>query len=284
MSKMPDFLETHVSVVQKWECDSNDHLNIQFFHQRFREAGHHFRLLHGLRSPALRRAHTRFHRELLLDDRGHVRTLPVRDGRGAVFLLHELIRSEDGVLSSTSLEPLPDAPADLAAAPAEEFGHALPRGLPEGPAERLGDAAALVADGRALTSCVTVAEPSHLDHAGHLRAERVVGSFACGGQSSWSLIGATSEALRERGLGRVALELKLAILADPRPGTVLRQTTGCLSFGTKTLHFGHQIEDAVTGRLHATGRVIGVLLDHATRRSVTIPPELTGNARLVPEG
>src|SRR5690606_16110861 len=65
-NSMPAF-ETLFSSVNRWECDENDHLNVQFYFTRFEEADRQFRLLSGL-SDALvgsrRVRHVRYHCEL----------------------------------------------------------------------------------------------------------------------------------------------------------------------------------------------------------------------------
>ena len=41
-------VETLFSFVNRWECDENDHLNVQFYFSRFDEADRQFRLVTGL--------------------------------------------------------------------------------------------------------------------------------------------------------------------------------------------------------------------------------------------
>ncbi|MEZ5714171.1 MAG: hypothetical protein R3D85_02720 [Paracoccaceae bacterium] len=264
---------THVATVQSWECDSNGHLNVQFFHQRFREAGAHYRMRHGLSGTPMVSAHTRFHRELYADDMARVFTLPVRGADGAVYLMHRL--TADGrSLSCSTLDRLTGDAAGLSPRPLSEFPEVAPRGLPAGPGTPLAATEPLIASGRALVSCITHVLPSDLDHTGAWRAERLLSSFSNGGQLAWSLIGAEPHWLRERGLGRVVLEMKLDCLRSPAAGAVLRQTSHALELGTKTYRFAHQIEDAISGECLAVGEVVSILLDHASRKSVAFPPDL----------
>lgn len=264
---------THVSTVQTWECDSNAHLNVQFFHQRFREAGHLFRLRHGLAGTAMVSAHTRFRRELHVDDTATILTLPVRDEGGQIFLLHRLTLDGE-TLCCTSLDRLADPAPGLEARSLSEFPDAAPRGLPGAPTVPIADTGALVASGAARITCITHVLPSDMDHAGEWRAERLVSSFSNGGQSAWQMIGATTPFLRERNLGRVVLEMTLDRFASPAPGAVLRQTSRSIAIGDKTYRFGHQIEDAVTGTLYAAGEALSILMDLGARKAVPIPQEL----------
>ena len=277
MTQGPDGELTHVSTVQTWECDSNNHLNVQFFHQRFREAGQLFRLRHGLAGTAMVSAHTRFRRELHVDDTATILTRPVRDEDGQMFLLHRLTLDGE-TLCCTSLDRLADPAPGLEARPLSDIPEAAPRGLPGTPTVPVADTGALVASGAALISCITHVLPSDMDHAGEWRAERLVSSFSNGGQSAWQLIGATTPFLRARNLGRVVLEMKLDRFASPAPGAVLRQTSRSIEVGDKTYRFGHQIEDAVTGTLYAAGEALSILMDLGARKAVPIPQELRAPA------
>jgi acyl-CoA thioester hydrolase len=61
-------IETLFSFVNCWECDENDHLNVQFYLARFEEADRQFRLLSGLSDAlagARRARHLRYHEELI---------------------------------------------------------------------------------------------------------------------------------------------------------------------------------------------------------------------------
>lgn len=264
---------THVGTVQAWECDSNHHLNVQFFHQRFREAGEHFRMRHGLAGAAMVSAHTRFHRELYADDMARIFTLPVRGADGAIYLMHRL--TVDGsTLNCCTLDRLAGEATGLTPVSLSDFPDVAPRGLALGPGAPVADMEERTEAGQALVSCITHVLPSDLDHTGAWRAERLISSFSNGGQLAWSLIGAKTDWLRERGLGRVVQEMKLDCLRSPRPGAILRQTSHAIELGNKIYRFGHQIEDALTGDCVAVGEVISILLDHDTRRAVPLPSEL----------
>lgn len=271
---------THVSTVQTWECDSNNHLNVRFFYQRFREAGYLYRQRHGLKGLALHSAHTRFHREIRMDETVRVRTSPVRDDKGNLYLLHRLIRGEDEVCC-TCLDPLTNAPSDGDIAPLSDFLNAVPRGLSPGPSTPFGDTAELLKAGTISISCLKHLLPPDLDHTGNLLAERIIASFSDGGQVAWALIGATTDWLRPRCLGRVVLEMKYTRFTAPRAGAVLQQTSGCFALNTKTFHFGHQVEDAVTGELYAAGEVLSVLLDLETRKTVPLDKFLNAKNGLI---
>lgn len=263
----------HVSTVQTWECDSNDHLNVQFFHQRFREAGRLFRLRHGLSDTPMHSAHTRFFKELHVDDTATVLTLPVHDEDGAVYLMHQLTVNGRS-LSCSTLDRVGMDVAHLETRPLCEFPQAAPRGLAAGSTPPIEATDDLIEAGMGAVTCITHVLPSDMDEQGKWRAERLVSSFSNGGQSAWALVGATTPWLRERALGRVVLEMKFDCFVSPEPGTILRQSSHCIDLGTKAYRFCHQIEDALTGELYASGHVLSVLMDLAARKVVEIPSQL----------
>lgn len=264
---------THVATVQTWECDSNNHMNVQFFHQRFREAGYLFRQQYGLKGTAMASAHTRFYRELHADDTGRILTVPVRDNTGTLFLMHQL--TVDGsTLCCVTLDQLSDDKPGLPARPLADFPQAGPRGLDAGRVKTAKDTQAMVVDGIADVTCITHLLPSDMDHVDDWRAERVVSSFSNGGQSAWAIVGATTPWLREHNLGRVVLEMKYDRFAYPDPGTVLRQTSYPVALKGKTYRFRHQIEDALSGKVCATGEVLSVLMDLSARKVVPLSPAL----------
>ena len=88
--------------VQRWECDENDHLNVQFYLARFEEADRQFRLLSGLSDAlagARRARHLRYHEELYSGDTLVMRSHVAFDGPYMLTVVHELRRSADNVLA-----------------------------------------------------------------------------------------------------------------------------------------------------------------------------------------
>lgn len=268
---------SHIATVQTWECDSNAHLNVQFFHQRFREAGYFFRQKHGLDGTPMATAHTRFYRELHADDTARVLTLPVYDTAGTFYLMHRL--TVDGMAPACiSLDRLDGDPATLStqikllnAQPLAHFPMAGPRGLVAGHERPPADTDQLIAAAQADVTSIAQVLQNDLDHAGIWRAERVISSFSNGGQSAWTLVGGTNERLHALNLGRVVLELKYKQMASPAAGTILRQTSYPLALNEKTYRFCHQIEDAVSGQVYALGETLSVLMDLSARKVVALP-------------
>lgn len=60
-------VESLKSFVNRWECDENDHMNVQFYWTKFQTAALHFRLAAGLDDlPETARSsrHVRYHSEV----------------------------------------------------------------------------------------------------------------------------------------------------------------------------------------------------------------------------
>ena len=93
-----------------WQCDENDHLNVQFYTEFGHEASAH--LLHQLGfGPRAQRAagatiriaddHIRYLREFRVIDSVEVRSAPVEVGERELTVYHEVRNPADGTVAST---------------------------------------------------------------------------------------------------------------------------------------------------------------------------------------
>ena len=85
--------ETLYSFVNRWECDENDHLNVQYYFSRFEEADRQFQLISGLNEAlvgARRVRHVRYHKELRTGDLIVVRSAIAFDGPHMLTAVHEM--------------------------------------------------------------------------------------------------------------------------------------------------------------------------------------------------
>ena len=115
-------LLTHRGYVNTWECDDRGHLNVQFYPDRFADAGAH--ALHALglgpRAAAvaglgfrLVHEHVTFQRELRASDSISVYTGVIAADAHGLTLLHELVESTSGNVFSTSTQRLAVEGGDL---------------------------------------------------------------------------------------------------------------------------------------------------------------------------
>jgi acyl-CoA thioester hydrolase len=268
---LPNVLETHRSFVNTWECDENQHMNVQFYAKRFEEARRVFDLLatgKGAGAP-VRDRHIRFHAELHAGATTVTRSAVIAGGAFAGRVVHMLYHSETGVLSATALEPAGDGVGGAHAIEEDAARQALPRSVEAAPltafpAEKLVDLGGLAAN-------FSVALPSDCDPEGRLTERALVGRFSDSAPHAWKASGVDVNWLLARNLGRVAVEMKITRHADTRPGDVLALYSAPVACSGKTVTLHHELVRLETGEPVASGRVVALILDLTTRRPTELP-------------
>ncbi|HMQ57021.1 MAG TPA: thioesterase family protein [Rhizobiaceae bacterium] len=270
-------LRTHLSFVNTWECDENAHMNVQFYFRRFDEARRFFALACGLRLKevaAPRNRHVRFHGEchaatpLAIDSAIADKPLTI----GAV--VHRMVETGSGKLCATALEsPLlvinPRADAMTDAIPAE----AMPRGVSAEPLVAL-PAARFRATGAQVTH-QAIMQPADCDFDGLLLEQRAIGFFTDAAAHVWDNAGLTTAWLNANGYGRVAVEMKITRHRDIRCGDAVRLLSAAIDQAGKTITIRHEIVSAVDDTALASGEVVALTMDLATRRAVPLPAGVT---------
>lgn len=100
-------LETLLSFVNTWECDENDHLNVQFYFSKFEEADRQFRMLTGFSEAlvgARRVRHVRYHAELVAASLITVKSYVAFDGPHMLSVVHEMIEGSTGEICATAID------------------------------------------------------------------------------------------------------------------------------------------------------------------------------------
>jgi acyl-CoA thioester hydrolase len=280
------FIDTHRATTEAWECDQNDHLNVQFYHKRFDEAGAMLAALHGAQRPAtfgapppaphgaLRRRHVRHLAELRGDDASAIASAVLSDGPHAGAIVHIMRHAVSGEIAATCLDLIDAGMAGLCPEwpriAEAELPVPLTRGLTPEPWPEEDDAARLAA-GTAAFSAACVVQPALCAGDGALMPWALVGCFSTGAATAWEHMGLRADWLAANDLGRIAVEVKLSIHHLPRAGACLRQLSWPSAMGDKTLGLRHQIRDAATGRLVAQGEIMGMALDLSARRAAPLP-------------
>ena len=273
-----DLVDTHKGFVERWECDTNDHLNVRFYAKRFDEALDMLAALQGAAPVRVTCRHVRFHREMRADILTRVRSARVAGGPADGRIVHLLENAETGAVAAAALDDVAakdgaGGGAALAATPrvaADIVAAAMPRSIGLAPAAPE-DALARLARGAATVSNVRVADPRSFDASGSYRAFEYISGFSDGAAHAWSFAGLTNAVLAEKNWGRVAVESKVTVFNPPQPGAVLRQISWVAAVAEKTLQIVHQVDDARTGTIVARGDFIGLILDFATRRAAPMP-------------
>ncbi|MBC01279.1 MAG: hypothetical protein CML67_17240 [Rhodobacteraceae bacterium] len=276
-------IETLFSFVNCWECDENDHLNVQFYLARFEEADRQFRLLSGLSDAlagARRARHLRYHEELYSGDTLVMRSHVAFDGPYMLTVVHELRRSADNVLAATATDGY--APADSVARELRRRFQDVSAPMPDAALPRsLGTAAE--------TSAVTVKQletagarivhratvlPRHAGPDGRADDAFALSCFTEGAPHVWNMTPMTDAWLTKHGFGRVAVEMKLAWTGPLKPGDPVVTYSGLTGAANSTFSFRHHLFEARTLRLAAVCDVVALTMDLKTRSAVSLDDEV----------
>src|ERR1044071_2625018 len=155
----PGLIPTFTTAVNTWQCDENDHLNVQFYTEFGHEASAHLLAAFELGPRAQRAArldvraasdHIRYLREFREVDPVEVLSAPIEVGERHLLAYHEIRNPSDGTVAATMRRPIvcDQRWPDTFRAPAEAAIVALPHtarprsvGKRELPDLALGDAA-----------------------------------------------------------------------------------------------------------------------------------------------
>lgn len=270
--------------VQAWECDENEHLNVQFYAARVSDAAPFVLDALGIGPssglalvPAVH--HTRFLRELRMGDITVTRSTPVAMGPATVTLLHELT-SDDGVgarfiatdrlidtQSGATVAWPPEAEDALRAAIEDLPDAAQPRTLALDQAAPLLNLAEAEADGWVEIHRGPVT-PQQCDILGTIAPQHVIGRFSDGVPHLWAALGLDRRVMLDRGRGSVVLETKLTYLKRPRPGDLLVGRSALIAILGKAVRFQHVLFDKRGGEPVAINEAVATTLDLAARKAV----------------
>lgn len=262
-------IETHRSFVNTWECDENAHMNVQFYLRRFDEAARIFSARLGGRAdaPLPRTRHVRFHAELPAAATTRILSGIVDGGPVGGHAVHLLENMETGVLAATALDAPPGL--DGPALPPSAAERALPRGFSGAPAAPRAPADILAGGG--LASGWSIAQPAECDAWGNMLEQFHVGRFSDAAPHVWEHGGVAIAWLRKMKYGRVALEMKITHHQPARTGDALALHSLPSAVSAKAFALRHELTRLADGAAIATGEVIAVVMDLATRKTVHLP-------------
>jgi acyl-CoA thioester hydrolase len=283
----PGLIPTFSTAVNTWQCDENDHLNVQYYTEFGHEASAHLLGCLGLGPRAQRAAgltlgaswdHVRYLREFRAVDAVEVLSAPVEIGERHLLAYHEIRNSSDGKVAATMRRRItsdaawPDsfrarAQAAMTALPV----HAKPRSVGKLalPDLALADAArtGLIDIGR------TVITPAECDERGQFLPHHQFGRYSDGAPMLWNHLGFDRSAMQERGEGSVVVEMLNHYRRPLHAGDLLVVMSGLASFSDKVLTFTHFLFEAETGTLAACAEAIGMKFDQKIRKIMTFSKE-----------
>lgn len=260
--------ESYRGFVNTWECDENDHLNVQGYVQRFELAARHLYAGVGARWGAerLQVRHIRYHKECSAGDLLAARSAASSEApEQVVHMLHD---AESGALLATAIDTLDAADAiPDALEHAEIPDEARPRSLSADIDSETLDDAALRAKGYRLTYAGIVA-PHHCGPEGVMDDQHFIARVTDGVAHAWSHAGFTKAFLDDQRCGRVAVEMKLSIGRRPASGQLLHLLSGHIVVNRSTITFRHVFIDSETRMPFATTQVTALVMSLETRRAV----------------
>ena len=270
------FVDTYLGFVDMWECDENQHMNVRFYWSKFEAADRQFRRIAGLegRLPHRLTRHVRYHAELAGGMPVGIRSARVESAPGTIAIVHEMRPLGSEAISATALDRyLVDLPDDLGPAAVPMPASAVPRGLDIAPAALDLSTEAAIEAGGAMTAMtrVTVAEA---DVDGVIEDYVHIARASDAAPHAWARLGMTRAWLAERGLGRVAVEMKLTYGERLRAGDLVHLVSTVGPVSRRTLVQTHRYFESRSGRPAAVCEVVALAMDMATRRAVTIPAEI----------
>jgi acyl-CoA thioester hydrolase len=283
----PGLIPTFSTAVNTWQCDENDHLNVQFYTEFGHEASAHLLAALGL-GPRARRAagleirpgwdHIRYLREFREVDPVQVLSAPVEIGERHLLAYHEIRNPSDGTVAATvrrridSDRPWPDAfraraAAAIVALPANAKARSV--GKLDLPDLTLGDAVrrGLIDVGR------SVIAPAECDENGEFLPHHQFGRYSDGAPLLWNHLGFDRAAMQNRQEGSVVVEMLNHYRRPLRAGDLLVVMSGLAAFSDKVLTFTHFLFEAETGTLAACAEAIGMKLDQKIRKTMAFTKE-----------
>ncbi|WP_373235598.1 thioesterase family protein [Cohaesibacter celericrescens] len=260
--------------VNLWECDENDHMNVQFYYSKFEDAGQLFAVCHDLEAALGRRIsrHVRYHSELRGGAQICIRSSivdPIPDStKHGVFVQHVMEETSTGRIAATALDwhagtidsPQPDIRDALSSA-------VMPRGLKnEADFGTKSPLAALDA-----TMLRGVLRPAQCDAQGWARDQAYIGAISDAAAHAWDRIGLSSQWLDEKGFGRIAVEMRLCILTPMRAGTAYQVQLAFTGLQSRSYSKRYDFFDLRNGQHIGFLESAVMLLNHTTRKSEPLP-------------
>ncbi|GAB5508965.1 MAG: thioesterase family protein [Hyphomicrobiales bacterium] len=275
-------IETVRDTANSWECDENDHINVQFYAARFDVAVRGFLVEAGWQVPHRVMRLIRYHAELRGGEPVHGTTGMVSLDDGRIALEHRLYASQrEGMpLTATALDVLPDvAREDLSAfdVPAAS-GDALPKSgaisaeplvVPQELLEHPG----LTTTYRGVVPPDAFGPEAESSNGPMLLDRYLVGTISDSATHSWAYAGADDSWLRARNWGRAAVQLQLVYGLRPMAGDVLIIRSCIAGFSTKTVSYRHHLVNAMNGSVIAIADITSLMLNLQTRRAESWPAD-----------
>ena len=283
----PALIPTFSTAVNTWQCDENNHLNVQFYTEFAHEASACLLAHLGFGPRAQRSAgsisrpvddHVRYLREFRVVEPVEVHSAPVEVGERDLVAYHEVRNPAKGEVAATIRRriecdrPWPAAfraRAQAACVPFPESARPRSVGKLALPDLTLAEAPAigLVEVGR------TQITPDECDERGDFLPRHHFGRYSDGAPVLWNHMGFDRAAMQERQEGSVVVEMLNRYRRPLKAGDLAVVMSGLASFTDKTVVFTHFLFEAESGTLAACAEAVGMKFDQKIRKIMTFPAE-----------
>ena len=126
--------------------------------------------------------------------------------------------------------------------------------------------------------------PWQCDHMGHMNVMWYVGKFD---EATWQLrakLGLSPSRLKNEELGMVAVEQQIAYKRELLAGDVITIRSAVVEIEDKSIRFTHEMTNDETGEVAASTVLVGVCMDLAARRAVSLPADVRASVAGIVEG
>lgn len=284
---MSKLMPTFSTAVNTWQCDENDHLNVQYYTEFGHEASAHLLSALGLGPRAQHAAglvvrpasdHVRYLREFRVVEPVDVRSAPVEVGERHLVAYHEIRNGPDGDLASTIIRRIDcDRPwPDSFLSRAQSACVALPPAAKPRSVGRIAlpDLTLATAAGRGLIEIGrTLVKPAECDESGLFLPRHQFGRYSDGAPVLWNHLGFDRAAMQDRQEGSVVVEMMNHYRTSLRAGDLAVVMSGLADFSDKILKFTHFLFEGESGTLAACAEAVGMKFDQKIRKIMTFTGE-----------
>lgn len=283
----PALIPTFSTAVNTWQCDENDHLNVQFYTEFAHEASANLLAHLGFGPRAQRTAgvvtravddHVRYLREFRVVEPVEVHSAPVEIGERHLVAYHEVRNPAKGEIAATIRRRI-------------ACDHTWPAGFrdrAEAACITLPQAARPRSVGNLSLPDLTLAEapsvglievgrtqitPDECDERGEFLPRHQFGRYSDGAPVLWNHLGFDRAAMQERQEGSIVVEMLNQYRRPLQAGDLAVVMSGLAIFTDKTVTFTHFLFEAETGTLAACAEAVGMKFDQKVRKIMTFPAE-----------
>ncbi|TLP43807.1 MULTISPECIES: thioesterase family protein [Cohaesibacter] len=262
--------------INTWECDENDHMNVQFYFSMFDDASKLFASCNKMEDAFSKRIsrHVRFHSELRSGSQVRILTSLVTpetdDGmpESGCFVQHVMENITNGLVAASALDLYEGTAWPSHANHQDKIDdNVMPRALKHDAdfslksPEDFGET--LIGRG--------IVHPAMCDATGHARDQAYISAASDVGSHAWAQVGMNSNWLKVNGFGRVSIEMRLCVLEGMKAGDQFSIHVAFTSLQPNMFTMRYDFFDIRDGRHIAFVDTAAMVFSVATRRSNHLP-------------